>query len=51
VARRLYAFPRRLDRFVRSVREHGEALAGEPEARIAQRARELGWRWRSAPSA
>jgi preprotein translocase subunit SecA len=42
VARRLHALPRRLDRFVRTVREHGEALAGESEAKLAQRSRALG---------
>jgi preprotein translocase subunit SecA len=42
VARRLHALPRRLERFVRSVREHGEALAGESQAKFAQRSRALG---------
>ena len=42
VARRLHALPRRLDRFVRTVGQHGEALAGESEAKLAQRSRALG---------
>ncbi len=41
-ARRLHALPRRLDRFVRTVRGHGRALAGESEVKIAQRSRDLG---------